>query len=83
MAQAVTTFRAFGAENPSFDTTCVARVISIQSRFAEVEKVFCSKSQSAHYTADSKRNSHLKKLCANDFKGVTGANCDRVICTEN
>jgi len=37
MAQAVT-FRAFGAENPSVDTTCVARVISIQSRFAEVER---------------------------------------------
>ena len=42
MAQVVT-FRAFGAENPSFDTTCVARVISIQSRFAEVEKTFASK----------------------------------------
>ena len=42
MAQAVT-FRAFGAENLSFDTTCVARVISIQSRFAEVEKTFAAK----------------------------------------
>jgi len=42
MAQAVT-FRAFGAENPSFDTTCVARVISIQSRFAEGEKTFAAK----------------------------------------
>ena len=42
MAQAVT-FRAFGAENPGFDTTCVARVISIQSRFAEVEKTFAAK----------------------------------------
>jgi hypothetical protein len=49
MAQAVTyvpvctTFRAFGAENPSFDTTCLARVISIQSRFAEGEKTFAAK----------------------------------------
>jgi hypothetical protein len=42
MAQAVT-FRAFGAVNPSFDTTCVARVISIQSRFAEGEKTFAAK----------------------------------------
>ena len=42
MAQAVT-FRAFGAENPGFDTTCVARVISIQSRFAEGEKTLAAK----------------------------------------
>ena len=42
MAQAVT-FRAFGAVNQSFDTTCVARVISIQSRFAEGEKTFAAK----------------------------------------
>jgi hypothetical protein len=42
MAQAVT-FRAFGAETPSFDTTGVARVLSIQSRFAEVEKTFAAK----------------------------------------
>jgi len=46
MAQAVT-FRAFGAENPSFDTTSVARVISIQSRFAEVEKTFAAKPSQA------------------------------------
>ena len=42
MAQAVT-FRAFGAVNPSFDTNSVARVISTQSRFAEVEKTFAAK----------------------------------------
>ena len=43
MSPVCTTFRAFGAENPSFDTTCLARVISIQSRFAEGEKTFAAK----------------------------------------
>ena len=43
MSPVCTTFRAFGAVNQSFDTTCVARVISIQSRFAEGEKTFAAK----------------------------------------
>ena len=59
MAQAVT-FRAFGAENPSFDTTSVARVISIQSRFAEGEKTFAAKpppaAQSSTDTAPSDKH---------------------------